>query len=381
VTEKYETLLAEQTAADKRDHEASFALLREETDTKLAEAREKYEALLSERNSLQKEHETATEQLLAQATEKYQVLHSEKLAADKDHEDAIVFLKHSLEDEHKRIMSELQSQCTELQEHLKKSDQEHSDAVALLQEELKAGHSNDFGALQQQLDLLQEQYDDLAKQKLVMGKAHEDAISELTAGMEKSTSDTLERLQNKHEDLLAHLETVRQHSTEHESLYKDLQSRHEQDVDAHAQEVGHLKEALNDTEVSRNQAIVAAQRAEQRIETLKAEVVRKHMAVVGPLEKQNATLRDKVERLEAMLAASDRITRAAASVGEKRDLHALAEEDEENEDSNTTALQRDTTAVDSEDKTLVDTPIPAAPAPPPPRNRETADVVGTVSCP
>ncbi|OAL54800.1 hypothetical protein IQ07DRAFT_618747 [Pyrenochaeta sp. DS3sAY3a] len=65
---------------------------------------------------------------------------------------------------------------------------------------------------------------------------------------------------------------------------------------------------------------------------MKGEVVRKHLARVEPLEKENAFLSDKVERLEAIIAAGDRVARAAASMGEKRTINTLAEEDEEEED-------------------------------------------------
>jgi hypothetical protein len=203
--------------------------------------------------------------------------------------------------------------------------------------------------------------------------------------MEKSTFDTAQQLQKKHDDLVSHLESVRQHSTELESLYEDLQSRHEQDADTHVQEMDRLKQALDDTEASRNQARAATERAEERIEAMKVEVVRKHMAVVGPLEKQNASLRDKNERLEAILAASDSITRAAAAVGEKRELHALTEEDEE-ENSSTTNVRSDTDAVGSGVTASVGSLAPAVSAPPmrnmaPPRHEGQADVVGTVSGP
>lgn len=61
-------------------------------------------------------------------------------------------------------------------------------------------------------------------------------------------------------------------------------------------------------------------------------MVRKHLARVEPLEKENAALFDKIDRLEAIIAAGDRVARAAATLGEKRDINTLAEEDEEHED-------------------------------------------------
>jgi hypothetical protein len=45
---------------------------------------------------------------------------------------------------------------------------------------------------------------------------------------------------------------------------------------------------------------------------------------------------DKIERLEAIIAAGDRVARAAATLGEKRDIDTLAEEDEEESEEETT---------------------------------------------
>jgi hypothetical protein len=51
------------------------------------------------------------------------------------------------------------------------------------------------------------------------------------------------------------------------------------------------------------------------------------------VQKENDILKDKVERLDAMLKAGDRIARAAASLGEKRQINTLTEEvEEESED-------------------------------------------------
>jgi predicted nucleic acid-binding Zn-ribbon protein len=88
-------------------------------------------------------------------------------------------------------------------------------------------------------------------------------------------------------------------------------------------------EKLRALERERDEAIRAAEDAEDRIETMKGEVVRKHLARVEPLEKENALLTDKIDRLEAIIAAGDRIARAAATVGEKRTINTLAEEEED----------------------------------------------------
>jgi hypothetical protein len=66
---------------------------------------------------------------------------------------------------------------------------------------------------------------------------------------------------------------------------------------------------------------------------MKVEVVKKHLARVEPLEKENAALFDKIDRLEAIIAAGDRVARAAATLGEKREINTLTEEDEEEESS------------------------------------------------
>ena len=50
-------------------------------------------------------------------------------------------------------------------------------------------------------------------------------------------------------------------------------------------------------------------------------------------------LKEKVERLNNILAAGDRVARAAATMGEKREIDTLAEEDEEDEDQATSGAQ------------------------------------------
>ncbi|KAF2870154.1 hypothetical protein BDV95DRAFT_74821 [Massariosphaeria phaeospora] len=69
---------------------------------------------------------------------------------------------------------------------------------------------------------------------------------------------------------------------------------------------------------------------------MKGDVVAKHLALMEPLEKENLSLKEKVERLEAILAAGDRVARAAATFGEKREINTLAEEDEEEDFEDTT---------------------------------------------
>ncbi|OCK72707.1 hypothetical protein K432DRAFT_411966, partial [Lepidopterella palustris CBS 459.81] len=73
------------------------------------------------------------------------------------------------------------------------------------------------------------------------------------------------------------------------------------------------------------------------MESMKETVVRKHVAVVEPLEKENAKLKGKVERLEAILAAGDRVAKAAAMVGTPRDMDTVDEEEEDESGVQTSA--------------------------------------------
>jgi chromosome segregation ATPase len=187
-----------------------------------------------------------------------------------------------------------------------------------------------------------------------MDQAHEEAISELMVGMESSQSDAVQQLQKKYDALVAQLESthaahaaeleaLKQGDTERKTGYKDLQTRHDNaiaDVETHSKNVERLQETIVEIEAERDEALQVAQEAEDRIETMKGEVVRKHLARVEPLEKQNAALTDKIERLEAIIAAGDRVARAAATLGEKRNMNTLAEEDEdEDEDDTATGAQ------------------------------------------
>jgi chromosome segregation ATPase len=184
-----------------------------------------------------------------------------------------------------------------------------------------------------------------------MDQAHEEAISELMVGMESSQSDAVQQLQKKYDALVAQLEAthaahaaeleaLKQGDTERNTGYKDLQIRHDKaiaEVETHSKDVERLEEIIAEVEAERDEALQAAQEAEDRIETMKGEVVRKHLARVEPLEKQNAALTDKIERLEAIIAAGDRVARAAATMGEKRNMNTLAEEDEDEDDTATGA--------------------------------------------
>jgi DNA repair exonuclease SbcCD ATPase subunit len=274
--------------------------------------------------------------------QKYEILLAEKAAADKEHQEAVAKLKESLTQDHEQAFSKLQSEYNALQERAAKTDQEQSDAIELLKEEFKTGHSNDMAALRQQLGDVQKRHSDLTEQKASMDQAHEEAISELMAGMEASTNDALQQLREKYDALTAELEaerlnhiseleTARREAAEQQSLHQaaSQQSQSPEVADTSASDVAVYEEKLRVLEQERNKAIRAAEDAEDRIETMKGEVVRKHLARVEPLEKENAFLLDKIDRLEAMLAAGDRIARVAATVGERRNINSLAEEDED----------------------------------------------------
>ena len=399
VAEKYESLLAEQSAADKRDHEASMALFRDSADTDLNETKERYEALLAEKDSLSAEFERAKDEAYAEidelrrelasreqssatdgaeATKKYETLLAEKTAADEAHEAALSDLKQSLKSEREQALAELQAQNSALQEKFAKMDESHQETLQQLKRDLEEGHSTNSEALRRQLESAQKQHTDATEQ---MVKAHEDAISELMVGMQNSAADAVQQLQKEFDALEAELETVKANhiaeleaiqkdGTDRQQSYNDLKSRFDRavaDVEASSEDVKRLQETIEAIEAERDRAYKAAVEAEDRIETFKGEVVRKHLARVEPLQKENTALLNKIDRLQDMLAAGDRIARAAASMGEKREMNTLAEESEEEQDSSASR-----TSIDS-----------APPVPPkaPLRNGAAKDVVGTVSFP
>jgi chromosome segregation ATPase len=398
VTEKYESLLAEQSAADKRDYEATMALYRDSADTDLNEMKERYEALLAEKSSLNAEFERAKDEAYAEVDElrreltakdksgaaafaevamKYDTLVAEKSAADEAHEAALSSLKRSLESEREQAIAELQSQNSALQEKVAKMDEEHQQTLHILKKELE-GHSTDSEALRQQLESVQKQHTDAIEQ---MVKAHEDAISELMVGMQNSAADAVQQLQRKYDALgaelealkanhVAELEAIQQDGTDRQHSYNELQSRFDKavaDLEASSEDVKRLQDTIQAIEAERDRAYKAAVEAEDRIETFKGEVVRKHLARVEPLQKENTALLNKIDRLQDMLMAGDRIARAAASMGEKREINTLAEESEEEQNSSASGASGDSP--------------PPIPPKAPLRNGAAKDVVGTVSHP
>jgi chromosome segregation ATPase len=169
-------------------------------------------------------------------------------------------------------------------------------------------------------------------------------------GMEASRSDAVQQLQKKYDAVSAQLEAsqashaaelaaAKEGGGEHESLLKDLQSRYDtlsaqiaSDAEAHAQDLERLQETLRSLEAERDEATKAKAEAEEEIEKIKLNVVEKHIARVEPLERRIEFLEEKNERLQAILAAGDRVARAAATMGEKREIDTLEEEDEDEEE-------------------------------------------------
>ena len=339
--------------------EQKYSTLLKALEADTATLEQDKQAALNELVALKKELQDEVDQLkselamkdeagsagITEATKKYETLLAERDSAEKDHEAAVTLLRDSLREDHERTLSELQSKYDTLQKQIAKANQEHEDAMELLKEEFKAGHSNDMQSLKQQLDVMQKQHAHLVEQKAAMEKAHEDAISDLMTGIEANASDATQRIQRKYDALaaelkdarlshldeldvardahVAELETAKGNLTEQQILYRDLLSRHDKasaDVEAHAEDVKRLMETIHKVEGERDRAVKSAEGAEDRIETMKGEAVRKHLARVEPLEKENALLHDKVERLEAILAVGDRVARSAASMGEQRNI-------------------------------------------------------------
>ena len=344
IEQKYASLLEiMQSDADRLEQEKSAALSGKQSAlNELATLKKELHAEIDELKKGQSTRNQGSPTGADEIAQRYEMLLAEKAAADKEHQEAVAKLKESLTQDHERAFSKLQSEYNALQERAAKTDQEQSDAIELLKEEFKTGHSNDMAALRQQLGDVQKRHSDLTEQKASMDQAHEEAISELMAGMEASTNDALQQLREKYDALTAELEaerlnhiseleTARREAAEQQSLHQaaSQQSQSPEVADTSASDVAVYEEKLRVLEQDLNKAIRAAEDAEDRIETMKGEVVRKHLARVEPLEKENAFLLDKIDRLEAMLAAGDRIARVAATVGERRNINSLAEEDED----------------------------------------------------
>jgi chromosome segregation ATPase len=390
VKEQYESLLAEQSAADKRDHEATLALLKESADTDLAEIKDKYRAILAERELLKDELELAKETRIEAAelrrklenetqsgqanlhemTRKYDELLADKIAADETHDKALSSLKNSLDSDREHCIAELESQNSLLQDRLANIDEDHKQTLARLEQELMTDQSSNADALLQQLELAQKEHANSTEQ---MVEAHENAISELMIDMQNSATDAVQQLQKRYDALEAHLEAVNiQHKSERDTVQCEITEQRDllaesrarldravYDLEAATMDVERLQNTVAVIEAERDQAYKAATEAEDHIERFKGEVVRKHLARIEPLQKENTALLDKIDRLQDMLAAGDRIARAAASLGEKREMTTLAEEPEEGGGS--VALARD------------------APRAAPHLNGAAKDVVGTVS--
>jgi chromosome segregation ATPase len=395
VKEQYEFLLAEQSAADKRDHESTLALLKESADTDVAEIKERHEAVLAEREWLKQQLELAKEARVEAAelrrelenetrsgqanlhelTRKYDELLADKIAADETHGKALSSLKESLDSEREHCVAELESQHRLLQDRFAEVEEDHKQSFAQLKKELETDQSSNADALRQQLEVAQKQHADVTEQ---MVEAHEKAISELMTGMQNSARDAVQQLQKKYDALEAHLgavnvqhesekDTIQRENTEQRGLLAELRARLDKaayDLEAATEDVDRLQNTVAIIEAERDQAYEAATEAEDRIERFKGEVVRKHLARVEPLQKENTALLDKIDRLQDMLVAGDRIARAAVSLGEKREIATLAEEPEEGVGAASTES---------------DTPARDAPRAAPHLNGAAKDVVGTVS--
>lgn len=250
-----------------------------------------------------------------------------------------------------------------------------------MRKELEDDHSTDADALRHQLETMQKLHNDATDQTV---KAHEDAISELMVSMQKATADAVQQLQEKCESLearigaekanhAADLDGLQRKSAEQQVLCTDLQTRLDKtaaELEASSEDVRRLQETTEAIETERDRAYKAVEEAEDRIETFKGEVVRKHLARVEPLQKENTALLNKIDRLQDMLAAGDRIARAAASIGEKREISTLAEESEEDEQSSASAGSN-----------ALGPPSVPPQAHGPLLNGSAKDVVGTVSFP
>jgi len=108
---------------------------------------------------------------------------------------------------------------------------------------------------------------------------------------------------------------------------------------SHAVTVSELREQLKSNTVDHlrlegeKQALEdERERWQGELELMKADVVRKHVAVVDKLEKEKDRLAEKVQRLEGILAAGDRVARAAATIGTPRAIDTVTEEDEEEDE-------------------------------------------------
>ena len=339
-------------------------------------AQDRADSAAALKDEISKQYQARIDELLS----KNMSLLKGKAATEKENANAIALLKDQLQAEQEEALVELHSKYDALAEQLSQKDQEHDDAVALLKAELQEGHSNDLNILQAKLDELEKTHTGLTEQKASMESAHEEVISELMQGMEAHQSEAVHMLQKKHDalasELLAAGELKNEHEAKMQQLEADLAAKSAQAAsasDAGAQQLQQLdaekdellrqwqtqledlrvelqldstlepasaspsrsppdgesvRAAIQALKSSHSQALESLTTAEDRMESMKTEVVRKHLAKVEPLEREKAQLRDQVDRLEAILAAGDRVARAAASVGAPRAMDTLSEADE-----------------------------------------------------
>jgi chromosome segregation ATPase len=364
---QYDAILVERATAE-NDHEAAVALLKDD---------------------LKEQHEHALSELRSQHAE----LKDKLATTNREHGDAIEFLKMEFKAGHSNDMQSLmqqlealQEQHADLTEQKASMDQAHKEAISELMVGMDTNQSDAGQQLQKKYDALVAELENARTSHAIDVEAmSEDSTQQQTrhadiqSRPDKATADVdvhaeevrllremvtqlesernhavkgTSHAENHGQDMKTLEETLRKVSLERDEALasaqeaerlkesvqalrfeRDRNAKITADNNAHAEDLDRLKEALQEIEAERDEALAAAQEAEDRIEAMKGEVVKKHLARVEPLEKQNAILFDKIGRLEAIIAAGDRVARAAATLGEQRNFDTLVEEDEEEEDA------------------------------------------------
>jgi hypothetical protein len=371
--------VTEKLAGTEQAHADAIALLREELkddqsndltaiQAKLDEVQAQYEKLSEEKVAADRVHGEA----VAELTEKMESISSEALKELQAKYDKAITREKDLEVKHAEVLEGLDLEHVQVVQKLK---EEHEQALSVgvkLKEDVAASEEK-VVALSKTLESTQRdlrasnQANERVGSALIAAKAqHAKEVTELVHQHAQIKEDDLANAERTHRDYRAHIEEnldriaravgvpphqVVQDSHEvHElpivtslqedvrlgpddqfaNLGGDLDSRVELIVEKH-------RKAMKEAEEAKARHLVVESEREslaREMEAMKGDVVRKHLAMIEPLEKENALLKEKVQRLDNILAAGDRVARAAATVGERRSIDTVEEDDEEDDESN-----------------------------------------------
>lgn len=342
--EKHDSL-AEKLADTDQAHEDAVALLTEELkeghsnnmtalQTKLDEVQAKHDQLVKQKVSAERAH--------AEALERKEALEKDQSKALKDLQskhDTLIAQQSKTAKKHAEELDNVRSDWERKYMEATETAKTHEGRAELLRADLASLSKTSQDEIEKMRSSLKEEhskaYDDLFQKYTSSVNSLEASRADLSvkeAELVKQINEIGERLgKEKEKNASLHEEATRMlavHNDEKETLES-----------SHAVTVSELREQLKNNTVDHlrleeeKQALEdERERWQGELELMKADVVRKHVAVVDKLEKERNQLAEKVKRLEGILAAGDRVARAAATVGTPRAIDTVTEEDEEEDE-------------------------------------------------